>query len=96
MKEPDSVAKVADSVLKDAGLGKAVELWSIYAVLKDIFAKEIVESMKIVSLSNGLLKIRVPSSSWAQELSFFEEKMIEKINVSVGKNLVKQIRFTEV
>ncbi len=96
MKEPDSVAKIADSVLKDAGLGKAVELWSIYAVLKDIFAKEIVENMKIVSLSNGLLKIRVPSSSWAQELSFFEEKMVEKINESAGKSLVMQIRFTEV
>ncbi len=96
MKEPYSVAEVVDSVLKDTGLGKAVELWSIYKVFQDIFAKEIADNMKIVGLSNGILKVRVPSSAWVQELSFFEDGIIKKIDESLGKNLIKRIRFTEV
>ncbi len=96
MKEPDSVAQIIDSVLKDAGLEKAVELWSIYEIFQDMFAKEIVENMKILGLSNGILTIGVPSSVWVQELSFFEEKIIENVRKSLGNNLVERIKFTEV
>ncbi len=96
MKELKSVAQVAESVLKDIGLKKAVELWNIYGIFKNIFASEIVDNIKIVGLSNGMLTVKVPSSVWVQELSFFESQIIKEIGESVGKNIVKRIKFTEV
>ncbi len=96
MEDFKSVSDVIDYALKDAGLGKAVDLWKIYAVFKDIFKDGMVDNINILGLKNGLLRLKVSSSVWAQELSFMEEGLIDKINSSLGSNVVKCIRIVEV
>ena len=96
MSNVKSVSDIVDSTLKDAGLTKAVELWSIYKVFRDVFADEIADNMRILSLRNKTLKVKLPSSVWVQELSFFEDKLVEKINTAAGSEVVKNIKFTEV
>ena len=46
------------------------------------------------SLKNGILRVRVASSSWMHELGFLREALVKKINAVVGgPPLVKDIRF---
>ena len=44
-------------------------------------------------LENGILKVMVTSSSWAQQLSFMKEQILRGYLELTGEELVKDIRF---
>jgi predicted nucleic acid-binding Zn ribbon protein len=44
--------------------------------------------------SHGTLHIWVRSSAWMQQLWFFQDMIREKVNVYVGSEWVKEVRFT--
>ncbi len=44
-------------------------------------------------LENGILKVMVSSSSWAQQLSFMKEQILRGYLELTGEELVKDIRF---
>ena len=96
MEDFKSVSDIIDYTLKDAGLEKAVDLWKVYAVFKDIFKDGMIDNINVLGLRNGTLRLKVSSSVWAQELSFMEDGLINKINASLGSTAVKCIRIVEV
>lgn len=51
--------------------------------------------VKPISFATGILKVSVPSSSAAQELSMREEDLIKYINDKMGKKLVRTIRIVK-
>lgn len=42
---------------------------------------------------NGTLTVDVKTSGWIQELSMMERALIEKVNKSAGKDIVRRIRW---
>lgn len=47
-----------------------------------------------VNYDHGTLVLWVESSVWLQQLTFMVKPMSDKINQQMGRNWVKQIRFT--
>lgn len=45
---------------------------------------------------NGTLTVSVKTSAWLQELSLMERTLIEKVNKSAGKSVVKKIRWEHI
>ena len=43
---------------------------------------------------DGILFIRVSSSVWRNELIYMKQDILERINISVGRKVIREIRFT--
>lgn len=75
--------------MRAIGVCKAAE-----KALAEIFEKRKHKEVMPKSFSKGVLKIKVPNSSWAQEITINRIKIIDKTNLLTGRSAVKSIRAT--
>ncbi len=92
----DSMGKAGSAVysLLDH-LGLKERVFEQQAVLKweEIVGKEIASVTEAKSIKNGLLKVKVGSAAWRQELIYLKEDIRCKINQTIGSNIVSDISF---
>ena len=69
---------------------KGVELITIW---EKTFEEDIVKHTKLVSFSKGRLVVNVSDSSRLYELTLRRYELIKKLNRSIKKGKVKEIRF---
>lgn len=66
------------------GLGQSIQATSVCQLFRQeasgIFPAEILGPMEVISFSNGLIKIGVPSSNYAQTIHWREPELLERIN----------------
>ena len=88
-----SIKTVLNTYLFKTGLDvgvnqqQAVNLWPI------VVGKKIAENTTIQDVKHGVLIVRVDSPVWAQELQFQKKEVLFKINKTLGKKTIKDIRF---
>jgi predicted nucleic acid-binding Zn ribbon protein len=88
-----SIKTVLNTYLFKTGLDtgvnqqQAVNLWPI------VVGKKIAENTTIQDVKHGVLIVRVDSPIWAQELQFQKKEVLFKINKTLGKKTIKDIRF---
>jgi len=46
------------------------------------------------SIKNGILKVKVKSPAWRQELMFIKEEIRSKLNNELGESVVSEIKFS--
>ena len=66
---------------------QAVNLWP------KAVGKKIAENTTVQDVKHGVLIVRADSSIWAQELQFQKKEILFKINKTLGKKTIKDIRF---
>ncbi len=91
-----SIAEIIDSLIENSNLKKANEVWEIHRAFEEAVGEEFRNNLKITGIRDGVLKVKVPSSVWAMELSFFEKEIIYKMNNRLGGEFIKRIDFKEV
>ncbi|HDL07738.1 MAG TPA: DUF721 domain-containing protein, partial [Desulfobacteraceae bacterium] len=69
------------------------ELKKVWSVWNDVMEKSIAENARPAAFKGDILLLNVNSSAWMHQLQFFKENIIEKLNNSFGKKLVKDIKF---
>lgn len=93
----EKISKLTRNTLAGKKLGRAAEAAFIChvanRVLKEIFDKDFLKEIKIISFKESILYIEIANSCYAQELKIKEGEIVGKINRSIGKNLVGKIRF---
>ena len=88
-----SIKTVLNTYLFKTGLDvgvnqqQAVNLWPIAV------GKKIAENTTVQDVKHGVLIVRVESPIWAQELQFQKKEVLFKINKTLGKKTIKDIRF---
>jgi len=88
-----SIKTVLNTYLFKTGLDvgvnqqQAVNLWPIAV------GKKIAENTTVQDVKHGVLIVRVDSPIWAQELQFQKKEVLFKINKTLGKKTIKDIRF---
>jgi len=88
-----SIKTVLNTYLFKTGLDtgvnqqQAVNLWPI------VVGKKIAENTTVQDVKHGVLIVRVDSPIWAQELQFQKKEVLFKINKTMGKKTIKDIRF---
>ena len=68
--------------------------WRLEQQWPEVVGKTISEQTLPVAFERGTLHIWVRHSAWMQQLWFFQEAIKEKVNTHLGREWVKQIRFT--
>ena len=66
---------------------------SLSSLWREAVGDVIAEKTKVIDFKNGILYVSCKDSLWLNELHFRKGKIIEKINETVGENLVKDVVF---
>ena len=91
--KPEAVGDILGRVLKDLELdkrieeGKALEQWAAAA------GEKLARKTRAVSVVRGRMTVECQGSSWAQECRMLKPRLLEKLNKSLGCEVVKDIVF---
>lgn len=77
----------------ETGVAKSVKLCSYLALWEEVVDKSISKNAAAVKVSNGTLYVTTSSPTWAQELTFLKQDIIEKFNDKAGREVIRDIRF---
>lgn len=84
---------IISGLLKDTSLPFNPADAVIWAVWEDAVGKAIACRARPLWIKNGCLRVNVSDSIWLQELEYFKETIIEKLNGKLGRNAVQRIDF---
>ena len=88
-----SIKTVLNTYLFKTGLDKGVKQQQAVSLWPTAVGKKIAEKTTVQDVKHGVLVVRVDSPIWAQELQFQKKEVLFKINKTLGKKTIKDIRF---
>lgn len=91
--KPEAVGDILDRLLKRLEIdkkideGKALELWPGSA------GDRLARVTRASSVVRGRMTVECRSPAWANECRMLKPKLIEKLNASVGREVIKDLVF---
>ncbi|MFH1852097.1 MAG: DUF721 domain-containing protein [Candidatus Neomarinimicrobiota bacterium] len=89
----ENLKTVLASFLEKAGLTTGINQQQALLQWSRIVGTTIARNTNPEKIEHGILTVRVASPTWRQELLFSKTQIIDKINESLGKQTIKDIRF---
>ncbi len=82
-----------DSMLKRFGIDNAIAQNNAINMWNEIVGDKVAKNTEPDKVEHGIITVKVSSSTWRQELYFQKKEIILKINKTIGKNVIRDIRF---
>ena len=82
-----------NTFLKKAGLEKGVSQNKALLVWKEVVGDKVSQNTTPERVESGTLYIKTSNPTWRQELVFKKTDIIKKLNNTLGKNTIKEIKF---
>ncbi len=82
-----------DSMLRKFGIDNAVAQNKALNMWDEIVGDNVARNTKPDRVEHGVIIVKVSSPTWRQELYFQKNEIIEKINNTIGKRVIRDIRF---
>ncbi len=92
-KQPQPLGKVLENFLRGSALQEGLERQGALTAWPEIVGPEIAAHSWAEALQDGVLRVRVESSVWAQELAMLERRIIAEFESRMGQGSVREIRF---
>lgn len=92
-KEPE---KLGDSILETLGrMGFSERLQKQSAVIRwpEIVGETVAAESEAVRIDGDTLVVKVFKAAWRQQLVFVKDELLGKMEVELGKDLIRDIRF---
>lgn len=89
----EKLGEVLKKSLKRLDLSPKLEEYGIWPIWNEIVGVTIARNAQPEKIRNGTLFVKVSSSTWMQELQYMKEMISEKLNQSLGREVVKNIFF---
>lgn len=80
-------------MLRKFGIDNAIAQNNALNIWNDVVGESVAKNAKPDRVEHGVLIVKVSSPTWRQELYFKKKEIIEKINHTIGKNVIRDIRF---
>ena len=93
LEEFEHIGSIIKKILKTHRHETGEDLKNICTIWSRTAGKSVAENAQPFALKGKILLVNVTSSSWIQQLQFFKNDILTKINISAGKELVKEIKF---
>ena len=84
---------VIKTYLFKTGLDKGVKQQQALDFWPNAVGKKIAEHTTVEDVEHGVLIVSATSSIWAQELQLRKKEILSKLNGSLGKKVINDIRF---
>ncbi len=80
-------------LVQDIGIEKKLNEYRAVTEWETIVGEHIARESSAARISQGVLVVRVRTSTWRNELTLRKKEIIKKINETLGGEIVKEIRF---
>jgi predicted nucleic acid-binding Zn ribbon protein len=87
------IGTAIESVLKQLGLGQRLQEFEILDMWSSIVGERISKVTHAEHIREGKLYVHVTHATWRNELVYLKKDIIDKINKTTRKNIVKDIIF---
>ncbi len=78
---------------RQAGIQNAADAGRIWSSWRAIVGDQVADHAEPTSLRDGVLRVRAESPAWATELRYLAHEVRERVNASVGRNAVLEVRI---
>jgi predicted nucleic acid-binding Zn ribbon protein len=87
------IGSIIDNVLKTYRRepdGELIRVWHVWdSIVGDVISK----NAKPAAFKGKILLVYVTSSTWIHQLQFLKKEMIAKLNETLGKSLIDDLKF---
>jgi len=87
------ISSLIGDVLKKYRLEADAELVQVWRVWDTIVGNVIAQNAKPAAFKGRILLVHVTSSTWLHQLQFLKKDIIDKLNVTLGKTLIEDLKF---
>ncbi|MFC1526306.1 DUF721 domain-containing protein [Candidatus Latescibacterota bacterium] len=91
---PEAVGDLLEGVLADLGLAGKLEGYRAVLAWEEVAGPSLCAHARALRLNRGRLELAVPSGVWRTQLSFSKRQLIERLNLRLGKAVVRDLVFT--
>ena len=93
MDKPAPLATILQRAIQASRIDVDLDTHRLWQQWKDVVGPAIAENTRPEAIKGKLLLVYVSSAPWMQQLQFLKPELIEKLNESLGKEVVGDIRF---
>ena len=93
MSSPEKLNSILNTFLSSKGYLSSCKELSVISHWKEIVGDSVAAVSYCKNVENGILYVKVSSSSWRQELSFLEKDILSKIGTSTDCHTITDIVF---
>lgn len=85
--------KIVDTIRDTYNLDEKGKQYEAFRQWPEIVGERVAAHTKPLYIVEGKLHIQCEGSVWSQELTFRKSEIIQKINESLGRTVIKDIRY---
>ena len=93
-KDPESVGDVLRNLLEETALQERMDELKAAEIWRNLVGEEMAALTGKPFVKNGMMQIGVPNASLRHELTMNRSQLRRIINETIGKETIKDIRFT--
>ena len=93
MGSPAPLGNVLQQAMQASRIDVDLDAYRLWEQWKDVVGRTIAQNTQPEAIKGKLLLVNVSSAPWMQQLQFLKPELIEKLNETLGKELVEDIRF---
>ena len=93
MSSPEKLSSVLSTYLSSRGYLSSCREYDVINHWKDIVGDSVASVSFCEGVENGVLYVKVKTSSWRQELSFVKNEILHKIVIKTDCKSIKEIVF---
>lgn len=87
------IGNILTQFLKDRGLEQPIKRHDALRLWPEVVGPTVAEITQPQRMSNHILFVQVNNMSWRNELIYYKEEIIKKLNEKIGDEVIKEIKF---
>jgi Zn-ribbon-containing, possibly RNA-binding protein and truncated derivatives len=87
------IGSALDELVKGLGIQKKLQEYDAVVYWESVVGERIAQMTTATRILQGVLFVHVKTSTWRNELTLRKKEIIDKLNIVIGTNVVKDIKF---
>lgn len=88
-----TIGSAIDELVRGLGIQKKLQEYDAVVYWESVVGERIAQMTTATRILQGVLFVHVKTSTWRNELTLRKKEIIDKLNLVVGINAVKDIKF---
>lgn len=87
------IGSALDELVKGLGIQKKLQEYDAVVYWESVVGERIAQMTTATRILQGVLYVHVKTSTWRNELTLRKKEIIDKLNIVIGIDIVKDIKF---
>ena len=88
-----TIGSAIDELVQSLGIQKKLQEYDAVVFWEKVVGERIAQMTKATRIQQGVLFVQVQTSTWRNELTLRKKEIIDKLNILIGVETVKDIKF---